>query len=248
MKLLVTSTVFFLFLVSCKLNGQEAKAEKVHDCIDEPQKQQHTAEKSYTVYETALLNKGFNDVQNISEDVVVQLGYTHKDNFTGEILYDSLFHAFMRPLAYEKLRKAHQLLQKEFPNYTFSVFDALRPRSAQQKMWDMVEGTNMQKYVANPYYGSIHNYGLAIDLTIYDLNTEQSIDMGTEIDHLGREAEYRYNQQLINEGLISETAVKNRKLLRKIMRAAGFRSIDSEWWHFNALSKEQTRAEYEIVE
>ena len=240
--------VFCLLIFSCQLNGQESNSvDKVDEAqVNEPI--QPEPKSPYNSYEQNLIEQSFQDIKTISPSIQVQLEYATANNFTNTILYDSLQHAFLRPLAYEKLKKAHHLLQENDKNYTFLVFDALRPRSTQHKMWKVVAGTPQQKYVANPYYGSIHNYGLAIDLTIYNLETQSVLDMGTEYDDLSRKAEYRYNNQLVNEGLITKQTVENRILLRTIMRKAGFRSIDSEWWHFNALTKQQTRARYEIVE
>lgn len=248
MKYISIIIVFHLLSISCQMIEQEKK-QTLQNSVETfkgiPKLEQKP---KYSNYENNLLKNGFQDVQTISEDICVQLGYTTADNFTGVILYDSIQHAFLRQLAYKKLKKAHSLLQKHNANYTFLVFDALRPRHAQHVMWKIVEGTSKQRYVANPYYGSVHNYGLAIDLTIYHFKTKTELNMGTSIDHLGRAAEYRYNKQLVKEGVISKEAVENRKLLRSVMLRAGFHPINSEWWHFNALSKEQTRAKFEIVE
>ena len=229
-------------LFSCRGNSQEHQENTSIERHSPKQKKTR-----YTAMENELLRQGFIDVKTIDSSLLVDLGYTKPDNFTGEILYDSLQHAFLRPLAAEKLQKALTFLQNEQPNYTFTVFDALRPRSVQKKMWQIVAGTSQEKYVANPYYGSIHNFGLAIDLSIYNLETGKPLDMGTPIDHLGRESEYRYNNRLKQDGIISAEAVKNRQLLRRVMKKAGFQPINSEWWHFNALSKENTRAQFEIV-
>jgi D-alanyl-D-alanine dipeptidase len=42
--------------------------------------------------------------------------------------------------------------------------------------------------------------------------------------------------------------VENRRLLRTVMRQAGFHPIAIEWWHFNAFEKDSVRARYAIVE
>ena len=43
------------------------------------------------------------------------------------------------------------------------LFDCYRPRPAQQKLWDIVPD---EKYVTNPAKGSMHNRGLAVDITL----------------------------------------------------------------------------------
>ena len=47
---------------------------------------------------------------------------------------------------------------------------------------------------------------------------------------------------------ISEEAVRNRQLLRLIMREAGFRALNSEWWHFNLCSREVAKQRYKRIE
>lgn len=241
-----------LFLFSCHQKKQDvyafeqAQLPVVHATHLKFSNKQHTED--YTQLEQQLLKQGFLDVQKIDKNLVIDLGYTKADNFTGEILYDSLRHAFLQPLAYQKLEIALSELQKLYPNYTFRIFDALRPRSVQHKMWDVVENTEMELYVANPFSGSIHNYGLAVDLSIYDLENNKELDMGTEIDHLGWKSQYRYNSELVREKLISQKAMDNRVLLRKVMKKAGFHPIESEWWHFNALPGSETKRRFQIVE
>lgn len=204
--------------------------------------------KQYSTLELHLIQDGFIDLETIDSDFKIQLGYTQKNNFTNVVLYDSLQHAFLHPIAAKKLLNAQKNLQRQYPNYTLYIFDALRPRSVQTKMWNVVKNTTKQKYVAKPSRGSIHNFGFAIDLSIYDKKTQQLIDMGTEIDHLGIEAEYRHNQRLLKQGKISKQAVNNRQLLRSVMSSAEFQPINSEWWHFNAISIKKARNSYKIVE
>lgn len=235
----ILSIVLLCLFTSCKTKSKTNVQEE----------QNHLPEKvKYTVLEQQLLQNGFVDLKTVSNDFKIELGYTKADNFTNKVLYDSLQHAFLHPLAAEKLKIAQGFLQQKKPNYTFFIFDALRPRSVQTKMWNVVKNTPQQKYVANPRRGSIHNFGFAVDLSIYDKETQQLIDLGTKIDHLGIEAEYRHNQMLAKQGKITKKAVQNRQLLRSVMVKAGFQPINSEWWHFNAISKEKARKEYKIVE
>ncbi len=200
----------------------------------------------YNAYERNLMEQGFQDVETIP-NVFIDLKYATSDNFTNQLLYDSLHHAFLHPISYDKLKKASELLQEKHSNYGFLVYDALRPNHVQYKMWDIVKGTEKERYVASPKSGSIHNFGFAIDLTIIDLTTMQAIAMGSDYDYFGPEAEYRYNNQLLLEKRLSQEEVNNRILLRQILRQAGFHSIDTEWWHFNALTRTETRRNYSMI-
>ncbi len=200
---------------------------------------------AYSTYEESLLAAGFLDVASIQQ-IKVHLPYASRANFTQQVLYDSLQHAFLQPFAFEKLKQAQAFLQQQHPSYTIIVYDAFRPNVVQQQMWSLVQGTPKQKYVAHPKRGSIHNFGLAVDCSIFHLGENRVLDMGTDFDHLGYEAEYRHNQQLVANGSISPQAKSNRELLRSVMQSAGFRPINSEWWHFNALSVQETRQQYQM--
>ena len=44
----------------------------------------------------------------------------------------------------------NKLLKSIRPDLNLIVYDAARPVSIQQEMWDSVEGTDMEDFVANP--------------------------------------------------------------------------------------------------
>jgi D-alanyl-D-alanine dipeptidase len=52
----------------------------------------------------------------------------------------------------------------------------------------------------------------------------------------------------VNKGLITSRELKHRLLLRKVMTEAGFRTVKSEWWHFNACSLDEAQQRYTIIE
>lgn len=68
--------------------------------------------------------------------------------------------------------------------------------------------------------------------------------MGTPVDHLGPEANIDRETQMVAACTISETERQNRLLLRRVMTAAGFKPLRTEWWHFNLVSKRQAQAKY----
>ena len=99
-----------------------------------------------------------------------------------EVLYETLREEYLHPLAMESLLKANQLLKAKQPNYSLLVLDAARPMSIQKRMWDKVKGTPHNIYVSNPNKGGgMHNYGMAVDITIVDEQGEW-LSMGTEFD------------------------------------------------------------------
>lgn len=205
------------------------------------------AQKDASHLEVTLIEMGMLDVQVLDKTLLVEMKYATTDNFTKKILYDSLARAYLHPVAAKKLVKAHQLLKQHNPNLRLLIYDAARPLSVQKKMYDVVKGTVHAAYVANPAKIGMHNYGMAVDLTICD-GGGKPLDMGTPFDFFGRAAAIRDEEGLIRQGILTREQVDNRKLLRKVMTNAGFRAILGEWWHFNAVSKSEAARAYKVID
>lgn len=173
--------------------------------------------------------------------------YARADNFTGKVLYKDLREAYLHPDAMRGLSRAQQELKRLHPGYRLIVYDAARPMSVQQQMWNVVQGTSKDIYVSNPAHGGgLHNYGLAVDISVLD-KKGQPLPMGTKVDHLGREAHITNEEDLIKRGKITKQERQNRLLLRRVMRSAGFRALPSEWWHFNWCSRQEAKKRYKII-
>lgn len=197
--------------------------------------------------ELRLESLGFIDIARADSTIAVDLMYTRADNFTGQVLYDDLHHAYLHPHALQGLLQAQQELKKRHPRYRLIVYDAARPMSVQQKMWNVVKGTSKYIYVSNPARGGgLHNYGLAVDLSILD-ETGKPLPMGTPVDHLGPEAHITHESALVQSGKMTRAEQQNRQLLRSVMRAAGFRALPSEWWHFNWCSRQEAKQKYRVI-
>jgi D-alanyl-D-alanine dipeptidase len=187
--------------------------------------------------------QGFVNVKDADPSIKVSLMYTRPDNFTGKVLYTDLKEAYLHPLAAEALKKAQAELKRRRPELSLIVYDATRPMSVQQKMWDVVKGTSKSIYVSNPANGGgLHNYGFAVDVSICNEKGD-TIPMGTIIDHLGREAQPKLEAEMLSRGVISQKAVANRRLLREVMAAGGYKVLNTEWWHFNFKTRKQVKAE-----
>lgn len=169
-------------------------------------------------------------------EIVDQLGivndirYATTNNFVGEKMYEC-GRCYLTSKAAAQLMMAHEELQLK--GLGLKMYDCYRPKPVQQKLWDK---TPNPSYVTPPWKGSMHNRGLAIDLTIID-SLGNELDMGTEYDYFGREAHYD-NQDLPKQVL------RNRKMLRTIMEHYGFEGIRTEWWHFS-LPEDRSVAEWE---
>ena len=116
-------------------------------------------------------------------------------------------------------------------------------------MWDSLKMPFEEKvkYVSNPKNHSLHNYGCAIDLTLLD-SFGRVLDMGTEFDHFGIEANTDKDSINMANGKLTKAQIRNRWLLRKCMYKAGFSGIKSEWWHFNSCSREVAKKRYKLIE
>ncbi|MBD3241966.1 MAG: peptidase M15D vanX D-ala-D-ala dipeptidase [Chitinivibrionales bacterium] len=202
---------------------------------------------SASALEQRLSAEGFVDVRAVDSTIRVDLKYARADNFMKANVYGAFSKCYLRREAAEKLARANAHLRTLRPGWSLLVADGLRPRRVQRRMWEIVQGTPMQRYVANPRWGSMHNYGCAVDLTIAD-SSGNRLDMGCPIDHFGPLSQPRLEQQYLREGKLTEEQIANRRLLRTVMTEAGFQPLAIEWWHFNAFDKKTVRERYSIVE
>ena len=198
--------------------------------------------------EETFVERGYVDVATLSPDIMVSLMYARDDNFTGKVLYDGLDKAWLHPDAAKAVADAQQRLSALRSGYRLLIKDAARPMSVQRRMFNAVKGTSKANYVANPAKGGgLHNYGVAVDITIADADGKE-LDMGTQVDHLGVEANIDREAELVRRGVMSENARQNRLLLRRVMKEAGFSTIRTEWWHFNLVSKARAREKYRLLD
>lgn len=214
-----------------------AIAQLVH--IDAPKPKSPTAQKMESL--------GLLDIEEELPGIFVELMYAKPDNFVGRVLYDDLTEAYLHPEAINALKKARDILQEEHPDLRLKVYDAARPMSIQQIMWNQVAGTPNRIYVSNPKNGGgMHNYGLAVDVTLCDIKGD-TLSMGVLIDHLGKESNIDNEDQLLKEGKLSQQAYNNRRILRSTMKKAGWQALRSEWWHFNLVDRKTAISKYKVI-
>ena len=195
--------------------------------------------------ETKFNEYGLVDISTLDNTIIVDLQYATSNNFINENVYGNLDKAYFHPTIAKKLVKAQQLLKQKDSRYSIIIYDAARPQSIQKKMYETVKGTPNQKYVANPSRGGHHNYGVAADVSItFD---GKPVDMGTPFDSFDEMSHITNELFYVNSKKMTREAYNNRKLLRSVMRQAGFTTIRNEWWHFNGCSKEYMRANYKLL-
>ncbi|MDR1356496.1 MAG: M15 family metallopeptidase [Tannerellaceae bacterium] len=195
-----------------------------------------------------LSRRGLVDVSRIDASLLVELKYATPDNFLGKTVYEGIAGVWLRPEAALKLLEAQRILKEKHPGYSLIIYDAARPMSVQRAMWNMVKGTGKTNYVSNPANGGgLHNYGMAVDVGLADASGN-TLPMGTPFDYFGEEAHTDKEYLLLEAGKISREALLNRRLLRDVMKQAGFRTILYEWWHFNACTRNEAILNYPLID
>jgi len=173
----------------------------------------------------------------------VELRYATRNNFVGDDMYSPFDCAWLHRDAARSLEKAVSVLAARRAGASLLVLDALRPQRVQERMWKALEGTELTQYLANPARGSIHSFGMAVDVTLVDA-AGRELDMGTQFDDLSERSHPALEAELLGRGELTVAHLENRKLLREVMSQAGWRGINSEWWHFDGGDRERIRAEY----
>jgi D-alanyl-D-alanine dipeptidase len=163
--------------------------------------------------------EGLVEITALDDSFVVDLRYATEDNFTGRQIYPES-RAILREETAHKLIKAQAEVKKL--GYGLKIWDAYRPLSAQQTLWDAVDD---KTWVAEPTRGSNHNRGAAVDVTLVDGDGNE-LPMPSEFDDFSEKAHQTY------AGCTEEEA-RNRDLLREIMNECGFVGYVNEWWHFD---------------
>jgi zinc D-Ala-D-Ala dipeptidase len=161
------------------------------------------------------------DVKSRIPSVLLDLRYGTSNNFTKQILYPNINATYLTRAAANALNDVqNELLQA---GLSLKIFDAYRPYSVTEKMWDFVKD---DRYASNPANGSGHNRGVAVDVTITNLQSKEDLNMGTDFDNFTDTAHHNFTEL---PGIVLE----NRQLLKGIMEKNGFKALETEWWHYS---------------
>lgn len=152
---------------------------------------------------------------------VYDIRYMTTNNFMGTVLYPSTYIPTVRKdMALRLAAVATDLFHK---GYRLAFWDAYRPPSAQQKMWNYRPDAN---YIANPSgWGSNHEHGGAVDVTLVDLPGNK-VQMPTGYDDVSVRASRNYSQ-------CTQEEKANALILENAMKSQGFVGLSTEWWHFD---------------
>jgi D-alanyl-D-alanine dipeptidase len=180
---------------------------------------------SVAAYQRSIQDSSFKIMVDLSQflpNIVLDLRYATLNNFMKQRMYPiGTKTTFLRRAAAQALARVQRELNAK--GYELKIFDAYRPYSVTVKFWELVHD---DRYVANPSKGSGHNRGIAVDLTLIDLNSKKELNMGTGFDNFTDSAHRDFS------GLPQDVS-KNRKLLDQAMIKNGFVPFKTEWWHFS---------------
>ena len=208
------------------------------------------------------LPSGFVYLKDIAPGIQQNMRYATTQNFVGRPIvgYQS-GQCILTSQAARALKKAQQTAQKL--GYGLKVYDCYRPQMAVNDFYRWSQNRQISRYNPQYYprvkksqlfnKGYIarysgHSRGSTVDLTLSPLKNKKrilpsqalkrcyaaspeylndnSIDMGTRFDCLDPSAHFHYSKQ-------SSKQLHNKRLLRQLMRQAGFKPYHKEWWHFS---------------
>jgi D-alanyl-D-alanine dipeptidase len=162
--------------------------------------------------------------------------------------WSKLPHIVGRPTLVKALVRARTYLPK---GYNFKVWDCQRPRYVQlamiasfrrrlklqhpratpQQISKMVTQFAAKPLVHVPRFDT-HRHGGAIDLTIVDRRGNE-LYMGTDHDDLTVKAAAAYYEGKPKLSPPELEARRNRRILVRVMKRAGFENYAPEWWHWS---------------
>lgn len=183
----------------------------------------------------------FVSLDALGAGIAIDLRYASSNNFVGHSVYEGLNCRWLRREAGTALQQAAAWLAQHRPGYRLLVLDALRPQRVQERLWAELAGTPLTLYLAEPTRGSIHSFGMAVDVTLLD-PLGHEVHMGTGFDEMTPASHPEFEAELLAQGQLTPQHLIERGWLRAAMRHGGFHVLATEWWHFDFGDKGQVRA------
>ena len=187
--------------------------------------------------------EGFVRLSDMAPRVLQDIRYATHYNFLGRPAagYEAPVACMTRAAAEALEAVSREIIEQ---GYLLKVFDAYRPQRAVDdfNQWVLDSDERMRPWFypdvdkadlyALDFLGrhSAHSRGSAVDLTLFDLREGRDADMGGPFDFFGPRSNYQW------EGL-TQAQAENRRFLRELMTAHGFRPLDAEWWHFQLIDE-----------
>jgi D-alanyl-D-alanine dipeptidase len=183
------------------------------------------ADSAFTPASDAVADSVLVDVRSADSTIDVTARYATANNFTGAPLpgYEAN-RAFLHRDVAAALARVQARLRTG--GLGLRVFDGYRPVRATRAMMDWAERTGQRALLDSGYIArrSRHNLGVAVDLTLVDLETGTEVPMGTPYDTFAPEARTANAQGRVR---------RYRQILVRVMESEGFSNYEKEWWHFS---------------
>ncbi|NLT11416.1 MAG: M15 family metallopeptidase [Clostridiaceae bacterium] len=185
-------------------------------------------------FKPAVLIDELVDVRRHSDSIYIDMMMTKEDSIAGGNVYGQQI-CLLQQGTLNKLLEADKMFQED--GYSIIIYDAYRPYSVTCTMYDIHKNGT---YVAGKRFGSVHNKGAAIDMSLVDNTTGEPIEMPSPIHTLNETSNRTYPK-------MTDTAKENMIYMADIMKKAGFTTIQSEWWHFSdSESSRFLRTDYDL--
>ena len=182
---------------------------------------------------------GFVSIGEMIPDVLLDIRYYSSFNFIGERIdgYEEPAALITREAA-QALKAVSDEAARQ--GLRLKIFDAYRPQKAvdhfmrwaadpadiRMKAYFYPE-LNKDEIIPQGYIAqhSGHSRGSTVDLTLFEMATQEDLDMGGTFDFCGEKSHPDYKG-------VSEAQRSNRMLLQSMMVKYGFQPLSTEWWHF----------------
>jgi len=195
-------------------------------------------------------SSGFVNITDVVPDVILEIRYYSTYNFVGERIdgYEQPM-ALLTKEAADSLKAVNDDLMNQ--GYRLKIYDSYRPQRAVDHFvrWAEAIDDTLMRQVFYPNVDksrlfkeeyimarSGHTRGSTVDLTLVHAFTGKEVDMGGVFDWFGNEShpDYCGNPETLEYtgGELTPEQFNNRMVLRMAMIRHGFKTIDSEWWHF----------------
>ena len=182
---------------------------------------------------------GFVSVGEVIPDVLLDIRYFSSFNFIGKRIdgYEEPAAILTREAAQALKEASREAMEQGF---RLKIYDAYRPQKVVDHFVRWAKDPedirmkaffypDLEKKIIIPqgYIAehSGHSRGSTVDLTLFDMATQQDVDMGGTFDFFGELSHPDYSG-------VSEVQHANRMLLQSLMVKHGFRPLETEWWHF----------------
>lgn len=165
-------------------------------------------------------NKRIVRIADFVPGVALDVKYASRENVFYTQLYPKAIALTRLPVARALARVQKELNEQ---GLGLKIYDGYRPYSITVQMYEMLPDT---VYMGLPWQGSKHNRGIALDLTMVELNTGRELKMPTPFDALVYASHPEFKK-------LPAEILRNRDLLKSVMKKHGFSVDPVEWWHYN---------------